>query len=133
MTTAHDALVTVVVDSQSLGVFDTRSGGESDSDITKKQTGSGPLVLSGRPNHGDVTVTRVNINARDHELSRALRKRVGRGIMSVSEQPLDEDGNAWGKPTIWSGKLKTVDGGEYDADSEDARDLTLTMIVVDVA
>lgn len=133
MSTQHDYRVTVSVDGSPIGIFDSRSGGESDSDITAKWTGEGRKVYPARGNVGDVTVVRGYERERDHELSRSLEKRVGRAAMSVSEQPLDEDGIPWGKPKVWNGKLKSVDTGEVDSDSEDPRDLTLVMTVQGVA
>lgn len=129
MSTQHDYLVTVAIDGSPLGVFDSRTGGESDSDIATRWTGEGRKLYPARGNVGDVTVVRGYERERDHERVRALRLRVGRAQMTVSEQPLDEDGNAWGKPTVWTGILKTVNGGDVNSDSEDPRDLELSMTV----
>jgi hypothetical protein len=128
MSTKHDYLVTVTIDGAPIGVFDSRTGGETDSDITKRNTGTGPKVYASRSATGDVTVVRGYERERDHELARGLERRAGRALMTVSEQPLDEDGNPWGKPKVWSGVLKSVDSGEVDSDSEDPRDLTLVMV-----
>lgn len=128
MSTQSDYLVTATVDGRPLGVFDSRSGGEVDSDIAKRNTGEGPKVYNGRPNVGDVTIVRGYERERDHELIRTLEKRVGRAEVVISEQPLDEDDNPWGKPKIWTGKLKTVTGGDVDADSSDPRDFELTIV-----
>ena len=132
MSTQSDYQVTVSVDGKPLGVWDTRSGGDTDSDIGSKNTGEGRKLYHGRPNYADLTVSRDFERERDHELSRTLERRAGRAPMTVSEQPLDEDGNAWGKPKVWTGKLKSVNTGEYDADSGDPRTLELTMVTKDL-
>lgn len=132
MSTQSDYQVTVSVDGKPLGVWDTRSGGDTDSDIGSRNTGEGRKLYNGRAAHADLTVSRDYERERDHELARTLRLRAGRAPMTVSEQPLDEDGNPWGKPTVSTGKLKSVNTGEYDADSGDPRTLELTMVVKDV-
>lgn len=132
MSTQSDFRVTVAVDGKPLGVWDTRSGGDVDSDIARRVTGEGPKVYHGRPNPAEVTVGRDYERERDHEVARTLETRVGRAPMTVSEQPLDEDGNAWGKPKVWTGKLKSVNTGEYDSDGTDPRMIELTMVVKDV-
>lgn len=130
MSTQSDSLVTVTVDGQPLGIFDTRTGGEVDSEPGKRHVGgqSAPNVYKSRPTTGDVTVSRGYERERDHELARRLELRAGRAEMSVSEQPLDDEGNPWGKPKTWTGKLKSVNTGDYDADSDEPRMLELVMV-----
>ncbi|XBB66865.1 hypothetical protein ABFU82_22575 [Nocardioides sp. WV_118_6] len=128
MSTQDQYRVTVTVDGRPLGVFDSRSGGESDTDITKKKTGEGPKVYSSKPDTGDVTVGRGYERERDHELARWLRTRCGKGKMVISEQPLDDEDQAWGVPTTWTGILKTVNTGDTDTDSSDPRELELVMV-----
>lgn len=127
--TQSDSQVTVTVDGVPLGEFDTRSGGDTDSDIATRKTGQGVKLYHGRPNHSDLTVSRDYDRERDHELLRRLTRRAGRAEMVVIEQPLDEDGNRWGWPRMWTGKLKSVNPGEYDSDSDDPRMLELVMVV----
>lgn len=135
MSTAQQSLVTVAVDGDSLGTYDTRSGGESTAEITKHRPGGmGPEksypALRGT---GDVTVTRVYERGSVMEIAARLRARVGRAPMSVSEQPLDADGLPWGKPTVWTGLLSSVDTGEVDSNSNEPRMLTLVCSSEDVA
>lgn len=128
-----DYLVTVVLDGQALGGFDTCSGGEADSDVTAKYTSEGRQVYHGKPNYGDLTVSRDFKRERDHELSRLLYARAGRAVVTVSKQPLDDDGNVWGKPLVYSGLLKTSTPPEYDANSDDPEMLELVVAVKSVA
>lgn len=129
MSTQHDYRVTVAIDGKDIGVFDSRTGGEIEADVQRKNTGTGPKLYPARAVPGDVTVVRGYERERDHELSRHLATRCGKAQMVVSEQPLDEDGNAWGRPKVFTGLLRTVNTGDVDADSEDPRDLELTMTV----
>ncbi len=127
MSTASDFLVTVVVNGRALGEFDTRSGGDTSVEIGVHRPGGGGQKSYGgrKQEHGDITVTRTYERERDMaELASWLRTQYGKPA-SVSEQPLDDDGNAWGKPTTSTGKFMSLDTGEYDSDSSDRRVMTL--------
>lgn len=121
MTTSQQALVTVTVDGRALGVFDTRSGGGTTSEVNKRRSGGmGPIKqYRSLPDYEDVTVSRVYELARDHELSRWLDTRVGKGNAVVSEQRLDENGSAWGKPRTWVGILMSATPPGVDSESND--------------
>ena len=125
-----DSLITVTIDGKPIGIFDSRTGGEVDADgLAVRHTGEGlKLAATRRFTVGDITVSREKERDRDHALAQQLKTRVGKAKMVVSDQPLDEDGNAWGKPDIWTGILKTVNGGDSSADSTDAKELELTMV-----
>lgn len=135
MSTQDSSLVTAVVDGQPLGVFDSRSGGEVDSEVSKRYVGGQRVqqIYKGLRAAGDVTITRGYERERDHELARTLEQRAGLAPMSVSEQPLDDEGNPWGKPKTWTGKLKSVNTGDYDAQSGEPRIIELVMVAQDVA
>lgn len=135
MSTQQNSLVTVVVDGQPLGVFDTLSGGDVTAEPTKRRSGGmGPLKAYGAlPDYDDVTVSRVYERERDHELLRRLRTRVGKANASVSEQPLDEDGAPWGRPTTYTGRLIGLTPGEADSESSDPRMFELTFQITEVA
>ncbi len=135
MSTQSQSLVTVTVDGQPLGIFDSRTGGESDSEVSKRHVGGQRTqkAYRGLRTVGDLTVSRGYERERDHELARGLEKRAGLASASVSEQPLDDEGNAWGKPKTWTGILKSVNTGDYDAASGEPRMLELVIVTEDVA
>ena len=124
--------VTVTVDGTPIGAFDSRTGGETTSEITSKHTAEGLKLRPGRATHGDLTVTRDFERERDHDLARRLEKRVGKGEVVVSEQPLDDDGNVWGRPKVWTGRLQGVNTGDANTDSDEGRELELTVSVKEV-
>jgi hypothetical protein len=134
MSTAQMSLVTVTVDGQPLGVFDTLSGGETSAEPTKRRAGGMGAQKSypALPDTDDLTVSRVYERERDHEKLRKLRRRVGRAEASVSEQPLDEDGAPWGRPTTYTGRLTGVNPGEADSESSDPRMFELTFQITEV-
>lgn len=134
MSSQQMTLITVAVDGIPLGIFDTRSGGESSAEVSKYRPGgmARQKTRGGLPEAGDVTVTRENEPERDNDLAKHLRTRVGRAPMTVNEQPLDDNGNPWGKPTTWTGRLNSVNGGDADSNSTDGRMLELVMVAAEV-
>lgn len=132
MSTAQQNLITVSVDGEQLGVFASRSGGETTAEVPKSRPGgmAAEEAYPTLPTTGDVTVTRTNKRERptgsDHDLARRLRPRTGMATIVVSEQPLDANGIPWGKPTVWTGILTGVNGGDADANSNEIRPLELT-------
>jgi hypothetical protein len=106
-----------------LGTFDTFEGGEVDSDETKyKPGGMAPHVsLGGSKTVGNVTVSRLYSLTRDHLQVARLVAAVGTAEVTVTKQPLDVDGNAFGLGAlVYTGKLKTVTFPEVDSESSDA-------------
>lgn len=134
MSTQQQSLITVTVDGEPWGVFDTLSGGDTTAEPTKRRSGGGGMKsYAAFGDSDDVTVGRVYERERDHEKLRKARRRVGRAEMVVSEQPLDDDGAPWGKPTVYTGRLIGLAPGEADSNSSDVRMLELTAQIVDVA
>lgn len=135
MSTSQQSLVTVTLDGATIGTFDTMSGGDITAEPTKRRSGGmGPLKSYGAlPDYDDVTVSRVAERERDHELQRRLRTRVGKANASISDQPLDDDGAPWGRPTVYTGRLIGMTPGEVDSESSDPRMFELTFQITAVA
>jgi hypothetical protein len=112
----------VSVDGVNLGTFDTLTGGEVDTDELKyKPGGMAPQVsLGGLITIGQVVVTRLYQLQRDHLSVHWLISRVGKGVVVINKQPLDPDGNAFGKPLVYRGTLKRVLPPEVDSNATDA-------------
>ncbi len=113
---------TVVIGARPFGVWDTLSGGESDSDATKYRPGGmqPQRSLGGTRTIGDLTLARL-IDREDWGYMHELMNRTGRERVTVSRQPLDEDGNPWGRPLTYRGVLQTVTPGDTDSNSSDAQ------------
>lgn len=129
MSRVDQHLTTVTIDDRPLGVFDTIGGREVDSEETKYRPGGmGPQrSLGGQPTLGNVTLGRLYELARDYDLARWAQTRAGRGRVTVSEQPLDTDGNPYGRPSVYRGVLKTVTIPDKDSDSNDAAIWTIVV------
>lgn len=115
-------LVSATIDGVDLGVFDTFEGGDADSDETKYFPGgmAPQRTLGGLPMVTNVTVGRLYDLARDHDIVRGLMNRQGKAQMTVSKQPLDIDGNPFGRPIIYHGILKTITPPKSDSNSNSA-------------
>lgn len=130
MARQNQARVTATLDGVSLGVFETREGGETDSqETTYRLGGMGPRIsLGGNVEVGNVTVRRL-FDLQAQAQAKWILGRVGRGTMVVTEQPLNGDAVAEGEPFVWSGVLKRCALPERDADADDAGQIELEMTV----
>jgi hypothetical protein len=121
-------LVTCRVDGQDLGVWDTFSGGGPTTKTNMHRPGGmgEQVIYTSLPTYADVKVGRVLNDDRDWELSRRLATKCGRVRCSATVQPLDADGNAYGKSKTYSGILASLDDGKVDSTSEANKMLELT-------
>lgn len=129
--TKHQFLITASVeDIGSLGVFDSMTGGETDSAESKHHSGGmGPEEANGGPaTTANVVISRAFKRSRDMPLRKQLRRKVGVKRMRVKRQVLDEDGHAFGDPEVWSGILKRINPiDEVDSDSGDTAMLEIEL------
>jgi len=117
--------VTFNVDGRDLGVWDKLEGGEVDSEEAKYKPGAmgAHISLGGSVEVGNLTISRLYRLDRDHEGATGIHwllSRVGKGNCTINRQPLDTDGNAFGRPLVYTGKLKTVTPPDVDSESGDA-------------
>lgn len=131
MTTSQQHLITVVVDGRPLGVFDTFSGGEVSADVAKHRPGGlvGENSYAALPSYGDVTVGRELDRQRDIELYRSLLPRVGAAPVSISDQPLGDDGTPFGKPFTYTGRLSAMSNPESDSNDPAPSMWTMTAVI----
>jgi hypothetical protein len=110
--------ISVSIDNTDLGTFDKMSGGDIDSEEQKYKPGAmAPQIsLGGSVTVSNVTVQRLYRLDRDLPLFPFLKGRVGKGQVVIKKQSLDVDGNPFGAPITYQGKLKMVN--LPDADSE---------------
>lgn len=134
MATKSQTLITASIDGNPIGTWDTRAGGETSASVQKyRPGGGGELTSAARPTTGDVTLTRRYDLARDAALATSLRTKVGRAKIRISEQPLDDDGVKWGKPTIWNGVLSSVATDDTESNADDPRIFTLVAVITKVS
>ena len=130
-TTESHGRITLSVDGEDLGQFDTMSEPESSAEVeTRAPAGSNVrrAVHAGPREDSAVTVTREFVPERDHALLRRLRPVLGAVDAVVREQPLDGRRLPFGIPNVYSGGLLTdANSSGYDSDSNSPRMLTLVV------
>lgn len=129
MALQNAARVTLTVDGRDAGVFSKREGGGTDSEDTKYRRGGGEpkKALGGDTDVDEITLTGLQELA-TRDLIKWLRTRCGKGNAVVKEQPLDPDGKPWGKPDVWTGKLKGIASAEVDVNGSDAAEFEATVL-----
>jgi hypothetical protein len=113
---------TVSLDDAPIGVWDKSGGGDLDSDEVKYAPGgmAAEVSLGGRQTASNLTLDRLFEQGRDDAQFQTLANRRGKGRIVASGQPLDEDGNAFGRPLIRTGTLKRVSYPDHDSTSNAA-------------
>lgn len=115
--------VLVSVDGVDLGTWDKMSGGEVDTEETTYRPGglADRIALGGTRTIGNVTISKLT----DEALSDGpnglhwLNERAGKANIVVTKQPLDADGNAWGRPLVYTGRLKRCTAPDVDSQGND--------------
>lgn len=119
--TKQQRSVSLSIDGKDRGVWDTMTGGAVDSDDNKyKEGGMVPEVSLGTSS----TVTNIILGRlyrleRDHGWASNTAPRVGKADCVVKDQPLDADGNPFGRPRVFRGKLKTITYPDADSNASD--------------
>lgn len=112
---------TVMIDGVPLGVWDTFDGGGADSEETKYRPGGmkPEISLGGARMLTNMTLSRL-LEQEDWDTMRGLMNKTGKAQCTVSRQPLDIDGNPWGRPLTYRGTLKAVTPTGSDSNSSNA-------------
>jgi hypothetical protein len=120
-------LITASVDGVDLGVFDSKSGGELDSEESKYRPGgmAAEISLGGTRTIGNVTLSRYCDRLRDWPRIKWLHSRIGKGRVSIGITPLDPNGARGGAPLVYTGTLKAVTPPEVDSTGTDAAQIEL--------
>ena len=95
---------------EDFGVWDKLDGGAIDSEDTKYYPGGmeDPVSLGGRKTTDNVTLGRLYRLERDHGHLNALIVGAGKSAVTISKASLDIDGNVFGSPLVYTGRLKRV-------------------------
>lgn len=111
-------------------VFDKMTGGKSSAKVTKYRAANGTeneQLLGGPKTVSDITVTALLTYAM-YEWITWMHEQDGKAQMNVNKQPLDTDGNPYGKALTYVGMLSGVDAPDTDSESETAAMLALTCV-----
>jgi hypothetical protein len=113
------------------GVWDKMSGGALSSGAASYNPGGmqPPVSLGGRRTVANVTVSRLYRLGRDHDVVQQLLDGVGKSAVIVTKQPLDIEGNIYGRPIVYKGVLDRVSPPDVDSESSTAGLLEIEMVV----
>jgi hypothetical protein len=114
-----------------MGVWDKKTGGKVDSNITQYLPGGmAPQVsLGGTKTTENVTLERLYRLQRDHTKMQKWINQAGKGRVVIHQQPLDIDGNSFGAPIVYNGTLKSVTPPEHDSTSSNAAMISIEVVV----
>lgn len=120
---------TVTIDGTPWGVWETLGGGDVEADENKYRLGGmGAQRSLGGPAHtNNLTLGRLLDKPDWPGMKKLMATRVGKADCSVSRQPLDTDGNPFGEPLIYTGKLNAVQPGDTDANGSGAQVWTIVV------
>jgi hypothetical protein len=113
-----------------MGTFDSMTGGEVDSDEQKYRPGgmAAPVSLGGAVTMGNVVIARLALLDRDYPILHKLLSLAGIANITVTKQPLDDNKTPYGRPLVYTGKVKTVTPPEHDSTSSDPALLTIEFV-----
>lgn len=117
----QQARITVSLDNTDLGVWDDKTGGDTDTNSVQYFLGGmGPRVSLG----GNQQVANVVLAKLYDDDIRSKRKfvigRAGKGIAVVAVQDLDDEGAAIGDPDVYRGRLKRAKPPDRNANNNNA-------------
>lgn len=118
---------TVTIDGRPIGIWDTLAGGAVVATETKYRPGGmvPQVSLGGWVSVDNLTLTRLLDSDDWPYMQELMASRTGKADVVVSRQPLDVDGNPFGKPLVYKGKLLNVAPGDTDSKSSDAQEWTI--------
>lgn len=113
------------------GVWDKWDGGEVDSDSSNYYPGgmAPPVALGGRQTTGNVTISRLYRLERDHQHMQEWINAAGKSAASIHRQPLDINGNVFGKPIVYQAVLKKVTPPPLDSEQSGAAIVELEFVI----
>lgn len=112
---------TLSVDGVYLGAWESKTGGDSDSNTVQwQQAGmAGQVSLGGAPITANVVLSRRE-DAEILQFKKWLRGRAGKGKATVTEQLLDDEGFPIGEPDVYVGVLKRAKPSDRNSNANNA-------------
>lgn len=115
-------VVRLTINGESFGIWDKLDGGDLDSEATTYYPGAmkDQQDLGGRPTTQNVTLQRLYDRVDDHDRINTLFAAAGKGKVTITQRPMDTDGNEYGRSITWNGRLKRVKPPTVDSESSSA-------------
>ena len=124
-------LNTVTIDGNPIGTWDTFKGGDNDSTVQNYRPGgmAQQKVIGGQSTVSTITLDKSMERETDWSIiSNLLRASIGRIAVVVSRQLLDDSGNPYGAPLVYTGILKQVLPGDTDSNKADAQIWSIVVV-----
>lgn len=121
---------TLTVDGVYLGAWESKTGGDSDSNTVQwHQAGmAGQVSLGGSKMTANVVLSRLE-DAEILAQKKWLRSRAGKGVATITEQILDDEGFPSGDPDVYLGVLKRAKGSDRNSNSNTAAEFEVEIEV----
>jgi hypothetical protein len=132
---ATPAKTSILTNNAAALVFDKFSGGDISAPVNKHRPGGmGPeITYLSLPTYSDITLTKAYNTQQDQAILADLHIMIGNTQVTVSIQPLDDAGNAYGTPRQYQGRLTGVKDGGTDSTSNAVRMWEVTIAVESIA
>lgn len=111
------------------GQWETLTGREMDSegDVYRPGPGAAQRADGGPKTYSEAVVTRTWDDTRDGNIYRTLNTYGSRATGTLSEQPLDEDYNAFDQLTAWPVRLKGLKRPDVNINGTDRKMFEITL------
>ena len=103
--------------------FDKFAGGDTSATTNKHRAGGmgNEVTYVSLPTYSDVTLTKAYNTQADHNIVGDIHKLVGKAMVTVNLQPLDDTGTPWGTSRSYYGRIASVKDGGTDSNSNATR------------
>lgn len=130
MFTQRNHRTTLTVDGVYLGAWNSKTGGDSDSNMVEWQQAGmgGQISLGGAQVTANVVLSRLE-DAEILAQAKWLRSRTGKGVAVVTEQLLDDEGAVYDEPVVYKGLLKRAKGSDRNDNAATAAEFEVEIVV----
>lgn len=118
--------VHLLVDGVDYGYWAVKEGGGVESEDATYDDWDGEQQLGGKRTRSEITLRKLYREA-VHTVYRQLDAKAGRGEVTLTSSPTDDDGVSWGDPIINTGKLGNVAPPDVDKGSSDGGEIEIVV------
>jgi hypothetical protein len=114
------------LDGQDYGYWAVKEGGGVESEDATYDDWDGEVKLGGKRTRAEITLRKL-YRENVHAVYKTLDAAAGRGTVTLTNSPTDDDGVSWGTPIINTGILGNVSPPDIDKGSSDGGELEITI------
>ncbi len=118
--------VTASLDGVYLGAWESRTGGDTDSNsVTWFQAAMGDQISLGGNRMVANVIVACLVTTEIKNRQKWIRSRVGKGFVTVVDQPVDDEGFPDGDADTWTGRLKRAKIGDSNRNTNAAQEFEM--------